>query len=703
MMTNECFAFAEGFLDEKGSMIEKTAAGMKAMAAEMPIRLEGNGLLAAAMTSELPVNYTFGGSVVCDKDRVPEELYAAMEPYIVDKKIGEAYTEAEAWAQGEMLCWGGGWGGHSNPEYGMLLSLGTGGLRERLALYKKLNPGREGFYRALSMTLDALEILGERTARLALEEAEKAEGERKNHLLRLAGAASRVPKAPANDFYEAVVAFWLAFTFDGVDSPGRFDQYMRPYYEKSDPADARNIMEALWEEFYRTRTWNLCLSGSDADWNDQTSDLTYLVLDCAEKARYNTPNLTLRVHRNTPEKLYHRASEVIATGIGMPALYNDEAVVPALEELGIPSEDAHRYCMNGCNQIDIMGRSHMGLEDGEVSLIKCLELALNGGVSTMTGRRLGPETPTCFQCFEDVYAAYRKQVEAAVDMTVAMANRAQALRGRYGNNPLRSHLILGCVEKGVDYRAGGPIYNHGQILTEGLADTADALAAIRHFAFATKEIPMETLRQTILDNFEGHEAMRIKLRSYQKFGNDADAVDELAADIQKHFFSYLLTKRTWRGGIYGGGLSTFNRTASYGQMTGANANGRKSGDAMLADSIGAEPGMDRNGPTAAILSAAKYDQSLAKSGFVFHLKFEKSLFATENGLENFITLWKTYFRKGGQQLSVNVVSRDELLDARVHPENHRNLIVRVGGYSEYFWKLPDDLQENIIERSGFAV
>ncbi len=702
-MNDTRFVFIESFLAEKGSVIEKTAAGMKAMAENLPITFDKTGLLAAAMVRDLPAHYSFGASIWCNKEETPKEMYEAMKPYMVDGLIDDAYSEDERHALEEKLCWGGGWGGHSNPEYGMMLALGTDGLRERLALYKRLNPGKDGFYRALSMTLDALEALGKRTVSFALQEAEKADGERKENLLRLAEAAKRVPKEPARDFYEAVVAFWLYFTFDGIDSPGRFDQYMFPYYEKSDPEDAKKVMEALWEEFYRTRTWNLCISGSDRDWNDKTNDLTYLVLDCAEKGRYNTPNITLRVHRNTPEKLYRRAAEVLATGIGMPALYNDEAVVPALEALGIPSEDAHLYCMNGCNQIDIMGRSHMGLEDGEVSLVKCLELALSGGLSLMTGTRLGPATPTEFNSFEDVWEAYKTQVEAASDLAIRMSNRAQAPRGSSGPNPLRSHFILGCVEKGVDYRSGGPLYNHGQILTEGLADAIDSLAAIRHFVFETKEIGMEELRQAILHNFEGQEVLRQKLRSYKKFGNDDDQVDDLAHDVLDHFFRYLLTKRTWRGGIFGGGLSTFQRTADYGCKTGANANGRRNGDLLLADSIGAEPGMDQNGPTAAILSASKYDHTLAKSGFVFQLKFEKSLFATETGMSNFITLWKTFFERGGQQLSVNVVSRDELLDAKVHPENHRDLIVRVGGYSEYFWKLPAGLQDNIIERSGFAV
>ncbi|MBR4865123.1 MAG: hypothetical protein IKU11_00435, partial [Clostridia bacterium] len=481
----------------------------------------------------------------------------------------------------------------------------------------------------------------------------------------------------------------------------RFDQYMYPFYAAADKEDARDLLENLWQLFYKVRAWNLCISGSDKDWNDETNELSYLLLDIAAKYKYNTPNITLRIHRNTPEALYKKAAEVIATGIGMPALYNDEIVVPALEELGIPRDDAHRYCMNGCNQIDIMGRSHMGLEDGEVSLIKCLELALTGGECLVTGKKFGKATDTNFESFEDLLAAYYEQVEYAADMACEMANKCQEIYAKWGPNALRSNFIMGCVEKGLDYKDGGPLYNHGQVLTEGLADAADSLAAIRHFVFETGELTMAEMIDAIRTGFEGQEILRQKLRSYKKFGNDDPEVDGIAHRIYEHFFRYLLTKRTWRGGIYGGGLSTFNRTADYGTHTGANANGRKHKDILLADSIGAEPGCDKMGPTAALKSAAGYDQTLAKSGLVLNIKFNKELFATEQGIDIFVNMVKTYFSCGGQHLSVNVVSLEELLDAKKNPEAHRDLIVRVGGFSAYFCDLEEGLQDNIIERTQF--
>jgi formate C-acetyltransferase len=273
----------------------------------------------------------------------------------------------------------------------------------------------------------------------------------------------------------------------------------------------------------------------------------------------------------------------------------------------------------------------------------------------------------------------------------------------YSPDPFRSLATQGCIESGKDFLWGGPIYNHGQILTEGLADTADSLTAIRHFVYDTKEISMATLLDALKKDFAGYEPLRLKLDNYgAKFGNDIDEADQTAADIQKYFFTVLSRYHTWRdpiNGQYGGGLSTFQRTGRYGRAAAAAANGRHCGDVFIADSIGATPGRDRLGPTAALCSAMKYDHTLATSGFVMQLKFDKAMFATEEGIENFISLVKGYFQGGGQQLTINVVDQEELLDAKLHPERHQNLIVRVGGYSAYFTQLEVALQDNIIART----
>ena len=593
------------------------------------------------------------------------------------------------------VCWGGTWIGHANPDYRMLLRLGTSGLRERIGTGRKMNPGKDDFYDALLLTLDAIDTLGSRAEKLALE-AGKAE---------LAQAFSNIPQNRPRSFFEACQLFWLVFSLDGSDSPGRFDWFMDDFAELCTAEERSDCLRALWELFHAYRTWNLCIGGEDENGNYFSNVLTYDILKLARASGYNTPNLTMRVSTKTPPDLWKSAAETIASGIGMPALYNDDVVCPALESLGITPEDSHNYCMNGCNQIDIFGKSHMGLEDGEVSLAKCLELTLFNGKCALTGAELGIPlgSPEELDSFEKLFSAYKRQLEYITDRTVEMSNRAQSIYARVAPNPLRSILIQGCVEKGRDYKNGGPIYNHGQILTEGIADTADSLWALKRFVYDEKKYSLPEVVEALAQDFFNAPEMLRDFQHCEKFGNDIPEVDAICAEIVRHFYSYLRTKRTFRGGIYGGGCSTFNRSASYGASIGALPSGKRRDSDLLADSIGAVPGSDRNGPTALLNSVCRQPQYLAVSGNVLNLKFTKELFGSAAGENAFIALAQTYFKKGGQQLSVSVVSADELRDAQKCPERHENLIVRVGGYSDYFVRLSPGLQNNIIQRTEIGL
>ena len=273
------------------------------------------------------------------------------------------------------------------------------------------------------------------------------------------------------------------------------------------------------------------------------------------------------------------------------------------------------------------------------------------------------------------------------------------MRAVFESHPLRSCLIEGCLEKGRDYRNGGPLYNHGQILAEGIADAGDSLYAIKKLVYDKKKYTMSELIDALNANFEGYEKLYHDFKSCEKFGNDIEEVDRITARALNRFFTVLKRNNTYRGGIFTGGCSTFNRAAKYGQQTAALPNGKLEGEPLLADSIGATPGRDTNGPTALIKSVLRYSHTDACSGFVFQNKFDKKMFATDKGKAAFIALAKAYFAAGGQQYTVTVVSPEELLDAKLHPENHRDLIVRVGGYSDYFVNLTDELQDNVIERT----
>lgn len=599
--------------------------------------------------------------------------------------------------------WGGGWGGHSNPDYGRIINYGTDYIRNIISKNSSAHPESDRFYRSCSYALDAMDIIGERYRLLALENAETSDNEDDKELyLRMAKAFETVPVKPAYDFTSAMCSFMLVFALDGSDSPGRFDQYMYPAYLKTEnKEEITDLIDRLWDYFRDKRSWNLCISGSDENFNDESNELTYLILETVRKKGYNTPNLTCRIHRNTPEKLWNEIADTLAIGTGLPALYNDDVVCTALEKIGIPPCDSHDYCMNGCNQIDILGKSHMGLEDGEVNFAKCLEFALHNGFDDIRGKDVSIKTgdPKTFETYERFERAFFDQLEYVTYNACSSANNWQHLRADFEPHPLRSCLIEGCLEKGKDYRNGGPLYNHGQILAEGIADTGDSLYAIKKLVYDEKKYTMQQLIDALKSDFEGFEELYHDFRNCEKFGNDIEAVDEITSRVLNRFFVLLKRNKTYRGGIYTGGCSTFSRAANYGIRTAALPNGKRKAEPLFADSIAATPGRDRNGPTAQIKSVLRYNHTDACSGFVFQNKFEKKLFETEKGKASFIALAKAYFYGGGQQYTVSVVSPEDLIDAKKHPENHRNLIVRVGGYSDYFVNLDSKLQDNVIERT----
>lgn len=522
---------------------------------------------------------------------------------------------------------------------------------------------------------------------------------KKKILLKISDAFSNIPQKRPRSFFEACQFFWLSFSLFDIDSPGLFDYALGAYYEDTD--EDYLCLQKLWELFRKTRTWNLSVGRSDEFGNDCTNKLTYAVLRLAKEKKYNTPNITFRVNKNTPADLWELALDTLSTGIGMPAIYNDKSVCTALEAIGIPPSDSHLYCMNGCNQIDIFGKSHMGLEDGEINVPKALEFALFRGECQFSMERLGLDTgaPENFSSFEELMSACKKQIEYLADYITDTSNKAQEIFASEAPNPWKAIMIQGCIEKGLDYKNRGPIYGHGQVLTEGLTDTADSLAAIKHFIYDEKKYSMGQLISALKNDFLGFDELYTDFKNYDKFGNDIEEVDRIYSEITDHIYKYFQTKKTFRGGVFGVGCSTFNRAADYGYHLGALPNGKKKEEKLLADSIGATPGNDVNGPTALLKSVMKGNQYLATSGNVLQMKFSKAQFISPEGRNAFTAIVKTYFRNGGQTLQINVVSREDLINAKKCPEEYKNLIVRVGGFSEYFTRLSEPLQDNIIKRT----
>ena len=716
--------FARGFLNcESEDKLEKTVAGILMSAREMPVSINKKTGICDGRV-EAPTGYFYGTAVCCFSDWVmdlakdhPEDredleyVAKAMEPWMKhdDSQLNKyTYTPLMLAASRAGLASGGNWLGHAVPNFIDIADMGTVALREKIESFRAKNPGKDSFYNACSRTTEAYDILGERFSSLAKEMlAGETDPLARDNLERIIKTFDHAPKYPCRDFAEAVIVFALVFAFDGIDSPGWFDQYMYRYWQVTEPSLRRRYLEGLWECFHETRAWNLTISGSDENWNDLSNDLTYEILEVIKKFKYHTPNLTMRCHRNTPDKLLMSAYEAVSTGCGLPAIYNDEVVCRALEEqLGIPHADSHKYVMNGCNQIDIQGKSHMGLNDGEMCVAKAVEFALTNGRNSNGKEGPGLKTgePSEFKTFDEFYSAVLRQIEHAARIACDMSNACQKVYAEEAQNPIRSPLIEGCLEKGIDYKCGGPVYNHGQILIEGIADGADSVAAIKKYVFEEKRYTMEEVLDALRKNYEGYDEMYHTFKnSPLKFGNDIEYVDSIAADMIYHLNRYFLTVDTYRGGRYSGGCSPFVNAPSYGAHLGALPNGKKRGESMIADSIGATPGCDTNGPTALINSCLSFDHTLAGSGFILNLKFDGEMFRSTSGKEAFIPIVKRYFEGGGQMLTFTVVSEEELRDAQIHPENHKDLIVRVGGYCDYFVNIGKSLQDNVIARTSIKI
>ena len=684
----------------------RLAHALRAYWANMSPIIEPDDRIVGRMGPRGVGGFSFGSGIICDaeaaedlKKQSPEwgeyldELVSFWQSWTPGSRM--RFPEDERFMSGNNVYWAG-WGGHAVLGFGQLLAEGTKGIRETIQRYqtKEVDSEKRAFREALLVVCDGIDAFASNYAEAAAQMAGKDIAER----------CSRVPRLGARTFPEALQSLWFIHLLDGADSPGRFDQYMLPYYQSDIEAgrltktEAQDWIDHLWKRFNDHRSWNVCVGGLRPDGSDGTNDLTFMALEATRRIQKVAPNLSLRLHKDTPLDLWRKAVDVIETGVGMPALYNDDLLIPALMRYGIPEEDARDYAMNGCSQIDIQGRSHMGLEDGEMDLLKCLELALHGGFDPHTQRQIGPNTgdPRSFTNFHQIWQAYTAQVEALSKRLIDAANVVQKAHGETSPNLLRSLFVRDCIEEGLDFKSGGPRHNHGQILTQGIANAADSLAAIRKLVFDEGRISMDELLDAIHNDFSDESFRQMLIHEAPKFGNDDDYVDSLAARIIDHFYSHLNTYRTWRGGTFGGGSIVFTRAVSFGRKVGATPDGRKA-YSTLADSVGPVQGRDVHGPTAMFNSVAKVPQILAQSTYVLNVKFPPQVI--HENKDKIITLFQTYFRRGGQQIQVNVIDRELLLKAKEHPEQYGGVIVRVGGFSAYFTQLSPALQDDVIART----
>jgi formate C-acetyltransferase len=612
---------------------------------------------------------------------------------------------------------------HSIRAYEKVLRLGFEGLRAEveaaladLPLAQPEAPHHRANLLGWLKLCDAAMTLGARHAALARELAAAADDPAQRcDWLAIAEVCDHVPARPARTFREALQSLWFAHMItvfeDGVNanSLGRVDQFLWPYLAADLAADrlsrdeAADLLAAFWIKLYQPYdVQQMTIGGLTPDGADATNPLSYLVLDVTEGLGF-VRCLSARVHRGSPREFVSRCVDLISRGGGIPFFFNDEAIVLALLDKGIPAVDARDYAPIGCIEITIPGRANPHAVSNWINLAKCLELALNDGRDLLDDTQVGLRTGTLsdFRSLDDVLAAYTAQLTHFADLSVYGSNCAEIAHESQYRLPYLSLLTEDCVARGLDIIEGGACYNYHSSAAMGLPNVADSLAALKSAVFDDARLSPADMLDMLRTDFAGHEDVCLFLRNrLPKYGNDEPLPDAFAADLAAQYCDLLGSYRTVRGGSFHCHLFTFTLHLPYGRATGASPEGRRAGD-PLAYSLSPTQGRDRAGFTAVINSLSRIPHHKAAASSSAILEAHPSLLEGA-GREAFVDLLITAFASGVGQLQINVVSADTLRSAQEDPDRYRNLCVRVSGFSQQFVLLDREMQDHIIARTKHA-
>mgnify|MGYP006281982419 FL=1 len=599
---------------------------------------------------------------------------------------------------------------HSIRDYRKLIAVGYAGLRREIQTLLDSTPiddpdfpRKENFWKAAVTVCEAGIRLGERYADLAA----------KKGLVEMAEVCRQVPARGARTLREAVQALWFGHILtcgeDGINanSLGRLDQIFFPYYQadldagRSTREQAAELMAELACKLYLDYDVQaITLAGCDAEGNDATNELTYVILEVTEQLGF-IRDISVRTTPDTPDRLYDTCARMIAAGGGIPFLFNDACFLKALTDRGIGPEHARDYAPIGCIELTIPGKANPHAVSGWFNSTKCLELAMHDGVDPRTGRQIGPQTGKLenMTCYEACFSAYQRQVEYFVKRMVYGVNRGELLQREFGPLPCWSLLTDDCIERGRDITDGGPLYNYHSICFLGTANTADSLYALKKLVFEDRTLAPAVLLSALKNNFAGTEDLRRRLLySLPKYGNDTDAVDGIAADVDNHFIDLLDQARSPLNGRYVAHLFSFLLNLDFGAAVGATPDGRRCGE-PLAYSLSAQQGRDREGVTAMLNSLAKLPHSRAGGASAAIVDIDPGLVDGESGRKLLAQVLRSAMTMGVGQLQMNIVTEERLLQARDDPETYGNIAVRVAGYSQLFRLLDADLQDHVIART----
>jgi pyruvate formate-lyase/glycerol dehydratase family glycyl radical enzyme len=583
---------------------------------------------------------------------------------------------------------------------------------------------------AMLVTADALILFAQRHAQKALELAQQqADPRRRAELEHIAQVCSRVPAHPPRDFWEALQYYW--FVHLGVTTelnpwdafcPGKLDQHLYPFYKRGladgdlTHEQAEELLQCFWIKFNNqpappkvgvtaaesstyTDFAQINTGGVREDGSDAVNEVTYLILDVIEEMRLLQPSSSVQVSKKNPDRFVKRAARIIRTGFGQPSLFNSDLIVQELVRTGKSVPDARNGGSSGCVEVGAFGKENYNLT-GYFNLPKVLELTLQDGRDPRTGQQLGPSTgdPAQFHDFDQFFLAYRTQLHHFLDIKVRGNNVIERLYATFMPVPFLSLLIDDCIATSRDYHNGGARYNTTYIQGVGLGTMADALAAIKYHVFDQRTLTMADLLLVLKSDFQGHERTRqMLLNRTPKYGNDDDYADELMQAVFGAFFDAIDGRSNTKGGTYHINLLPTTCHVYFGSVIGATPDGRRAGT-PLSEGISPVQGADRQGPTAVVKSAAKMDHART-GGTLLNQKFTPQLLQDDAGLDNLVHLVRTYFKLDGHHIQFNVADAATLRAAQRNPEQHRDLIVRVAGYSDYFCDLGKPLQDEIIART----
>lgn len=584
--------------------------------------------------------------------------------------------------------------------------------------------------KAMRIACDAIMILGARYAEYASELAEKETASlRRTELLQIAENCRIVPAHKPRTFWQAIQMYWfvhLSVTSEvnpwDAFSPGRFDQHLNPFYQKDtlegqlDDEKALELLECLWIKFNNqpappkfgitikesstyTDFVNINTGGITPDGENGVNPVSYLILDCMDDMKLLQPSSNVQISKKTPAKFLKRACEISRKGWGQPAFYNTDAIVQELLNAGKALADARCGGASGCVETGAFGKEAYILT-GYFNLPKIFELTLNNGYDKVSQQQLGLPLgdATDFLTFEDLFHAYKKQVAYFIDIKLQGSNMIDQIYANYMPVPFLSVITNDCIQKGMDYNCGGARYNTNYIQGVGIGTITDSIAAVKYHVYDHGSFTMNELCQALDDNFDGHERIhRLLLNSTPKYGNDDPYADALMKEIFEYYYQTVTGRPNMRGGTYRINMLPTTCHVYFGEVMLASPNGRLA-HKPVSEGISPEKGADRLGPTAVVKSASKMDH-LKTGGTLLNLKFTPSVVAGDIGLEQMANLIKAYFTMDGHHIQFNVIDRQTLLLAQQHPEEYKDLIVRVAGYSDHFRNLSRELQDEIIART----